>query len=225
MKNANSEFIKRIKTTIPDDMVYSPILNNEKDRVKFIKRCEKVIRSSMEYRDYIQYLKENVDMAHCAFYQKVSSNDSKRVKIEIHHEPFTLYDYVEVVVDRFITEGLPLNDLMISDEIMELHYNNQVGLIPLSKTIHEVVHNSNKIVIPLNMVYGDYASFLSDPKYESYVEDLYDKLEVKLNASKNVTEETFDALRKEFTYLELEGVSAVEKQKTEKELLLEEGVA
>ena len=214
MKKSNSEFIKRIKTVIPDDMEYSPIINTEKDRVKYIKRCEKIIRSSMEYRDYIAFLKEHVDMSRCAFFQNVSSEDSKRVKIEIHHEPFTLYDYVSVVVDKFLTEGLPLNDLMISDEVMELHYNNQVGLIPLSKTIHEVIHNSSKIVIPLNMVYGDYASFLSSSEYESYVEDLYDKLESKINASKNLTKESFDALSKQFTYIEMDEVPAVEKQET-----------
>lgn len=213
MKNSNSEFINRIKTVIPEDMEYNPILNTAKDRDKFIKRCEKIIRSSMEYRDYINFLKENVDMNRCAFFQSVTSEDTRRVKIEIHHEPFTLYDYVAVVVDKFQAEGLPLNDLMIADEVMELHYNNQVGLIPLSKTIHEVIHNSNKLFIPLNMVYGDYAGFLSSKEYESYVEDLYDKLEVKLNATKNLTEESFEALKKEFTYIEMEGVGEVEKQK------------
>ena len=214
MKKGNSEFIKRIKTVIPEDMSYNPIINNEKDRVKYIKRCEKIIRSSTEYKDYITFLKENVDMGRCAFFQNVSSEDTRRVKIEIHHEPFTLYDYVAVVVDKFQSEGLPLNDLLISDEVMELHYNNQVGLIPLSKTIHEMIHNSNKIVIPLNMVYGNYTSFLASPRYESYVDDLYDKLEEKINATKNLTQDDFDALKKEFVYIEMENVPAVEKQET-----------
>ena len=97
---------------------------------------------------------------------------------------------------------------------MELHYNNKVGLIPLSKTMHEIIHNSNKIVIPLNMVYGDYAAFLASPEYESYVDDLYEKLEVKLNATKNLTKESFDAIAKEFTYIEMDGVQEVEKQET-----------
>lgn len=218
MKKSNSEFIKRIKTVIPEDMEYITIINNDKDKSKYIKRCENIIRASTEYRDYIAFLKEHVDMNRCAFFQNVSSEDTKRVKIEIHHEPFTLYDYVEVIVNKYISEGLPLNDLRISDEVMELHYNNQVGLIPLSKTIHEVIHNSTKIVIPLNMVYGDYASFLSSPEYESYVEELYDKLESKINATKNLTKESFDALMKEFTYIEMKDVKAVEKQeiKTEK---------
>lgn len=214
MKKGESNFIKRIKTVIPEEMEYSPIINNEKDRVKFIKRCEKIIRSSLEYRAYIDFLKEHVDMNRCAFFQNVSSEDTKRVKIEIHHEPFTLYDYVAVVVDKFQSEGLPLNDLSISDEVMELHYNNLVGLVPLSKTIHEIIHNSNKIVIPLNMVYGDYASFLASSEYEPYVEELYDKLESKINATKNLTKESFDALSKQFTYIEMDGVPEVEKQDT-----------
>ena len=218
MKKKESEFIKRIKTVIPEEMEYNPIINNEKDKVKFIKRCEKIIRASNEYKEYILFLKDHIDMDKCAFFQNVSSKDSKRIKIEIHHEPFTLYDYVEVVVDRFMTEGLPLYDLMISDEVMELHYLNLVGLIPLSKTIHEVVHNSTKIVIPLNMVYGDYSSFLSDDKYESYVEDLYDKLESKINATKNLTKDNFDALTKQFTYIEMEDVPAVEKQQTQENI-------
>ena len=214
MKKTDSKFIKRIKTVIPEDMEYTPIIANAKDRDKYIKRCEKIIRASQEYRDYISFLKEHVDMDRCAFFQNVSSKESRRVKIEIHHEPFTLYDYVAVVVDKFQAEGLPLNDLMISDEVMELHYNNKVGLIPLSKTIHQMIHNSNKLVIPLNMVYGDYASFLASSEYEPYVEELFDKLESKINMTKNLTPESFDALTKEFTYIEMEDVPAVEKQET-----------
>ena len=214
MKKGDSNFIKRIKTVIPEEMEYTPIINNEKDKVKFIKRCEKIIRSSLEYRSYIDFLKEYVDMNRCVFFQNVSSEDTKRVKIEIHHEPFTLYDYVAVIVDKYLSEGIPLNDLCISDDVMELHYNNLVGLVPLSKTIHEIIHNSNKIVIPLNMVYGDYASFLASPEYESYVDELYDKLENKINATKNLTKESFDALTKQFTYIEMDGVAEVEKQQT-----------
>lgn len=209
---SSKSFIRTIKTTIPDEMQYSVLINNDKDRDKFIKRCEKTIRSSTEYRDYIMFLKEHVDMAHCAFYQKVSSENSKKVKIEIHHEPFTLYDIVSVIVDRFLNEGLPLNDLIIADEVMELHYNNMVGLIPLSKTIHQVIHNSTKIVIPLNMVYGDYTSFLTSDKYEEYTDSLFEKLENKINQTKNLKETDFDSLKKEFTYLEIKDVPNVSKQ-------------
>lgn len=214
----DSSFIRTIQTVIPEEMEYSVFINSDKDKVKFIKRCEKVIRSSNEYRDYVAFLKENIDMDKCAFWKNVSSENSKRVKIEIHHEPFTLFDIVSVVVERFLDQGYPLNDLLIADEVMELHYANMVGLIPLSKTIHQIVHNSTKIRIPLNMVYGDYTSFLTSEKYEPYVDELFEKLEIKINETKNLTEANFDDLRKEFTYLEMKDVPAVNKQPTTKEL-------
>ena len=214
----DSSFIRTIQTVIPEEMEYSVFINSDKDKVKFIKRCEKVIRSSNEYRDYVAFLKENIDMDKCAFWKNVSSENSKRVKIEIHHEPFTLFDIVSVVVERFLDQGYPLNDLLIADEVMELHYANMVGLIPLSKTIHQIVHNSTKIRIPLNMVYGDYTSFLTSEKYEAYVDELFEKLEIKINETKNLTEANFDDLRKEFTYLEMKDVPAVNKQPTTKEL-------
>lgn len=210
--------IKYLKTYIPQEMEYTVVLNNDKDRVKFIKRCEKTIRSSMEYKDYIAYLRDYIDMDSCAFFNMISSKDNKKTKIEVHHEPFTLYDYVSVVVDRFIGEGIPLNDLVIADEVMELHYNNMVGLIPLSKTIHEAVHNSNKVFIPLSMVYGNYKAFLENEKYLPYIDELLDKLETKINQTKNLKEADFDALKQQFTYIEMEGVDAAEKQILDKDL-------
>ena len=106
----------------PEDMEYTVLLNTERDKEKFIRRVEKVVRSSMEYRDYIAFLKEYVDMSHCAFFTGVENGNGSRVRIEIHHEPLTLFDIVKVVVDKHIKEGIPLNDLFIADEVMKIHY-------------------------------------------------------------------------------------------------------
>ena len=203
-----------LELDLPEEMQYSVIFRNAKDKDKFIKRTEQIIRSSMEYRDYIVFLRENVDMTKCAFFNAVSNEQGKRIRIEIHHAPFTLYDYVKAVVERFESEGLPLNDLLIANEVMELHYNNQVGLIPLSKTIHEMVHNSDKIPIPLNMIYGDYRSFLASDKYSSLeqIDYLYDKLEIEIAKTKAITPETFDAIKKEFKYINIEDATPVEKR-------------
>lgn len=195
-----------------EGMVYNVIFRNAKEKDKFIKRCERSIRGSKEYRDYIRFLKENVDMTHCAFYNAVSSDNAKHVSIEIHHAPFTLYDYVKAVVERYEAEEAELNELLIADEVMELHYQNKVGLIPLSKTIHEAVHNSDKVPIPLSMIYGDYKSLLEDERFMGLDQlgFLYDKLERAINESRTITQETFDAIRKQFTYLSIEGNEAVE---------------
>lgn len=210
-------YIKKKSIHAPEPMEYIVNIETSKDRNKFIKRVEKIIRSSQEYKDYIQFLKEHLDLNKCIFFQNVTSEKGNgkrgRVSIELHHEPFTLYDYVAVVLSRFEEDGLPINDLLIADEVLELHYSNQVGLVPLSKTMHQVIHNSEKLLVPLNMVYGNYSEFLD--KYEPYIigelEELYNKLERKLDMTKNLTPESFEAIKKEFEYLEVDGFAAVEK--------------
>lgn len=212
MAKEKSEFVKNIKLTKPMDMEYYVPLQNDKEIHKFITRVEKLIRSSMEYRDYMQFLKEHVGLDSCTFLNSVGGSQSKnnRISIEIHHEPFTLYDYVAAVLNKFRDEGLPINDLNIADEVMLLHYENKVGLVPLAKTMHQAVHNSTKLFVPLNMVYGKYSEFLDE--YEPYIDDsLYVKLEKKIDQTKNLTPESFEAIKKEFTYLDVDGVKDVEK--------------
>ena len=212
MGKEKSEFVKNLKLTKPSNMEYYVPLSNDKEKHKFITRIEKIVRSSMEYRDYINFLKEHIGLDSCVFFQNVGGSNAKksRISIELHHEPFTLYDIVATVLTKYQDEGLPLNDLNIADEVMELHYANKVGLVPLSKTVHKVIHNSTKLLVPLTMVYGQYSQFLDE--YEAYVDDhLYDKLEKKMDMTKNLTPESFDAIKKEFTYLEVDGFDEVEK--------------
>lgn len=208
-----SAFVKNVKLTNPETMQYYVNIEKPKDRKKFIERIEKIVRSSMEYRDYIRFLKEHIGLDSCIFFQNVSSSNKKHVRIELHHEPFTLYDIVSVVVKKFEEEGIPLNDLAIADEVMELHYANKVGLVPLSKTAHEIIHKSNKLMIPLNMVYGNYSEFIEE--YEPYIEDyMFENLEKKIDMTNNLTPESFDAIMKEFTYLDVDGYDELEKMET-----------
>lgn len=220
-----NNFIKKLKKAKPERLEYYVNIEDNKRKRKFIERVKRVIRNSMEYRDYIQFLRENVDMDSCAFFNFVTSNiqvnaDNKKVKIEIHHEPFTLDDIVATVVEKYLQEGLPIDSMDIAEEVMELHYNNMVGLIPLSKTIHQTVHNTGKVPIPVYMCYGEFSTFVRE--YEEYLEKLglLDKLEKKINETKKITKESFDAIMKQFEYLEVEGREN-ELQKIETEDLLE----
>ena len=195
----------------PEEIEYTVSLNSDRDKIKFIKRTEAIIRSSLEYRDYIAFLKDYVDMNHCAFFNKVENAQGSRVRIEIHHEPLTLFDIVQTVLNKHLDEGIPINDLFIADEVMDLHYKNQVGLIPLSKSIHQIVHNGTDIIIPLNLVYGDYKQFLDD--YNEYLdESVIDKMERKINEMKTLRlEKMTEVLTPTYVYVEVEGYSLPKK--------------
>lgn len=215
-----SEFIKNLKLSKPNSMEYIEILSTDKDKVKFIKTVENIVRQSLEYRDYISFLKENIGLDKCVFFQNIGGkNSSKRISIEIHHDPLTLYDIVLIVLNKYKDQGLPINDIDIAEEVMELHYENKVGLVPLSKTMHEVVHNSTKVFVPLTMVYGQYSDFIKE--YEPYIpNEIILKIEKKLTMTENLTPEDFDAIRREFTYLEVENVDEVEKMDLKKAIMI-----
>lgn len=204
--------IKINKLLTPEQYEYSVSIENDKAKKKFIDRVEKIIRSSKEYKDYVAFLKEYVDMSRCAFFKNVSNKDTNKIKIEIHHEPFTLYSIVSAAVDRWTAEVVPLNDLYLADEVMELHYANKVGLVPLAKTIHQVVHNSFGFIIPLTIVSGNYIEFAKE--YNEYIN--IDVLEQKINETKMVNGNSYDLLDVEFEYVEVDGFilpKKIEKQK------------
>ena len=54
-----SDDIKLYNINAPEPMEYYINIETDKDRNRYIERIKKIIRSSTEYRDYIQYLKDN----------------------------------------------------------------------------------------------------------------------------------------------------------------------
>ena len=174
-----------------------------KDKVKFIKSVEALIRHSMEYKEYIKFLKTKMDMNHCIVLKNCVNGNGKRYSIEIHHEPFGLYEIVETVVNKWQSLDEPLNIFKIADEVMELHYSGLVGLIPLSKTQHELVGNG-LLFIPLQLVYQDYDKFYE--QYEDFMEEsLKEKIEAKVQLSLKCGEIQSDVLETEFVYVDVDG--------------------
>lgn len=214
MKKKLSDYISEKIIPTPEPFEYTVNVSNGKAKKKFIDRIEKMVRSSNEYRDYIKFLKENMDMDKCIFYQKVcnNKNNRKRISIEIHHAPFTLYDYCATVLERHQSEGRPLNDLLIADDVLRMHYEDKVGLVPVSKTSHEILHaGTHKLFVPLHMIYGNYTEFLTEYEDTEYADILYEKLEREMEKTKNCTPESFDAIVMEFTYINVPDYKTVEK--------------
>lgn len=184
---------------------FSPKYSTPRDQEKYIKNVEAVCRKSMEYKHYIQFLRENMDMNQCTILKNVISKSGKHYRIEIHHEPFTLFDIVQTVIQKRLDLDESIGELAVADEVMQLHYEGKVGLIPLTVTMHELVHNG-RIFIPLQYVYQDYSGFYQ--RYQKYIEEnpiLKDKIEAKVNLSMRTDDIISDALDVEFVCLDVDG--------------------
>jgi hypothetical protein len=181
------------------------MIMSDRDKIKVIKNVERIVRSSQEYKHYIAFLRKEIDMTMCSYFTNISKKDGAKVSIEVHHEPFTLFDITQIVLEKWINQGLKMNPILVAEEVMRIHYQGKVGLIPLSITVHDLVHNG-KIFIPLQNVYGDFISFIED--YEPYISaDLMSVLELKLQMSRDVEAQDLSILEKKYVYLEVDGMS------------------
>jgi hypothetical protein len=148
---------------------------------KTIMYIEKEIRNSHEYRSYIQYMKEELDLTKCALLPNIDIKTTP-VSLEFHHFPFTLFD-ITGIVGKSMLNNLSENESVscfdISEKVMLEHFKNNVGLVPLTKTLHEMAHNG-AIAIPFDKINGNYNKFIEE--YNQHIEpDFVDRI----NALKN----------------------------------------
>ena len=186
---------------LPERETYT--FRTPKERVKFIKQVEATCRKSMEYKEYMRFLKRNTDLRRSTILKGLNTEGGKKYTIEIHHEPFTLFDIVETVLNKREMEGQKIDPLDIADEVMALHYDGKVGLIHLSTTMHQLVHD-DKIFIPLQYIYQSYNEFYSE--YKPYFNPLViEKLEMKVEMSLKTDNFVSDSIDPCFTYINIDG--------------------
>lgn len=198
----NDKKIQTMKVDGKEPISKNINIMSDKDKVKAIKSIERIVRSSLEYKAYIKYLKEYVDMTKCSFFNGVSNKDTnKKISIEIHHEPFTLFDITQIIMEKQLDETGEVNYFRIAEEVMKVHYQCKVGLIPLSATVHDLVHTGD-IFVPLQCPRGDFIGFLEE--YDQYIcMDIKETLQSKLKLSKQVQD--LSMLETKYTYLDVDG--------------------
>ena len=197
-----SEKITRVHLDAPIVIPRLPVITNDRQRVKLIKTIETYVRSSLEYKDLIKYLKDYIDMNQCEFFQNFDGSQKPGL-IQIHHEPFDLFSITQIVMNRQEKELGYINELQVAEEVMRLHYRGLVGLIPLSVTAHELVHDG-KLIVPLNCVYGKFVQFVKE--YYDYIDDvLLVMLNEKIEQTKNLKAEDMSILSVRYIYTDVDG--------------------
>jgi len=154
----------------------------EKEFFKFVKNCERLIRNSLEYREWRKYITEVLQNNQCLITLEVNS----QVTIEIHHHVPSLFSIVRTVTNKFIQNNEEFCTFEICLEVIKLHFLDKIGYVPLISSMHEKVH-SGFLEIPIDLVKGNYQSFLNE--YGQYIdeEDWATINERKLITNSNIT--------------------------------------
>jgi len=130
--------------------------------VAFIKGCEKFIRGTSDYKNYIAELKLN-GFTRCQVLGEVDSGMEEaghKVTVEMHHGPMlTLFDYCAAVMTHLLKQGVGVRTPLIAKIVMDEHWAGNVQTVFLSKSAHQAV-DSGKLFISLKQAYGNVNNFL-----------------------------------------------------------------
>ena len=131
---------------------------DESEEKRFIKNVERLVRSSLEYREWLSFVKDTLGMQACLF---TGETDDETGDIEIHHHPLTLYDIVQAVCDTYIMKDKEFCTFDIAQEVIDLHFKLKVGFVPMLRSLHKKFHNGF-LDIPIELVHGDYRYILDN---------------------------------------------------------------
>jgi hypothetical protein len=137
---------------------------NESEYKKFIRNCEKLVRSSVEYRQWKNYIIDVLGVNTCM----VTHERIDEVTIEVHHHLPSLFVLIQTLINKKIEMTEEFSSFDIAQEAIELHFKNKIGYVTLVKTIHEKFHNGY-LTVPKDIVRGDYDYFLRE--YSSFIDD------------------------------------------------------
>lgn len=179
-------------------------LNIPKSYDAFIKDVKTDARGSFEYKQFMEYFKRYLDMNKCSFFENVNGYQYEHVKIEIHHDPFTIEDIIRIVVRKRLAMLENFDVPMVSKEVVYLHYLLMVGLIPLSKTVHQLVGNSY-LFVPTTHVMGNYKSFVE--MYSDFIEPEQKEMLERIEQATAVYNEAENKkiLDVNYIYIDMEG--------------------
>ena len=160
---------------------------DDSEEKKLIRAAERLIRTSKEYSYYLGFLKQDLGMTRCSVMPNL---DAECNTLEMHHYPFTLYELCEIVMKKQFASNIPVNTFTIADEVLRLHYDNVIGLVPLSVTVHQLVH-AGRIFLKLSQTFGNITKFITN--YQDFIdEELIVKLAKIIELSKRETNMTDD---------------------------------
>jgi hypothetical protein len=112
-------------------------LGSEKEYVWVIKKIEFLIRKSFRYD--IWQKRSKIGAKNCP----ICNEDFYYLKPESHHYPETLFDIVDNILQKHISNN-DLDDLTefeLCDEVMNRHFSNLVDFVVLCKQCHEKYHD------------------------------------------------------------------------------------
>lgn len=135
----------------------------------FLKNSEANFRHSRTYKKIKSEL-INLGMDRCQLHGNITN---EMATIEMHHTILTLFDVALIITEHTIKTTGQINTFQLIKKLKEEHKACNVPIVMLSKTPHQLYHNTNELYIPPNMVFGNWVNLLQKYPYGITLEIAY----------------------------------------------------
>lgn len=129
----------------------------------FLKNCEMRFRRSVTYKNYKSFL-ISLGMDRCQVHGFITAN-MDGVDIEMHHAILTLFDLTLLITEHLLNTVGYVTTYDVVQALKEEHKLNNIALVMLSKTPHQVYHNTNDFFIHPKMCFGKWPELIEKYKY------------------------------------------------------------
>lgn len=129
----------------------------------FLKNCEARFRHSITYNNYKAHLID-IGLNRCQVHGYITS-DMEGVSLEMHHAILTLFDICLLISEHKLNTIGYITTFDIVEALKEEHKENNIALVMLSKTPHQVYHSdpSNFYIHP-KMCFGNWPRLIEKYK-------------------------------------------------------------
>ena len=134
--------------SMADVEVYKKFLNNAISR----------FRHSKFYKQYKEYIFNDIGLNHCQVMHNISKDDAT---LEMHHNFLTIFDIALIITEHILKTKGYISTFDLVQLLKEEHRQNHIPIVMLSKTPHQLYHNNDELIFPAQMCFGDWAAFLS----------------------------------------------------------------
>ena len=149
LRSPNSPFeqpFRQTRETLMDTGYYKHFLQNA------IKR----FRGSRLYKGYKYHL-YNLGLDHCQLLGNISNEEAT---IEMHHNFLNIFDITLMICEHMLNTYGYVCTFDLVQALKEEHRQNNIPIVMLSLTAHQLYHNEDGIVLPARMCIGYWQTLL-----------------------------------------------------------------
>lgn len=152
------------------------------DRYKaFIDNCIHRFRKSRTYKSYKAYLM-SMGLDRCQINGNIQDG---MADIEMHHNFLTIYDITILISQHLLNTVGRCTTFDVIQLLAQEHKNNNIPIVMLSETAHQLYHSNPDLYIPISMTFGKWWELLIKYRYGITLDIAYKVVKYIRNCQRN----------------------------------------